>query len=149
MTSKKKVKSINPNLKWFEYIANKNFPVSNKENKMLQSGTGLVLILSTLIPLISSLLLRIRKVQRWLKKEESKPNNVPNNSDRDQSVIEIDENIDKPNVIRDSSSSKSKQDDDFHGWKPEDIKINKNKNIEVSIAWNIDNITSIQNKNEK
>ena len=60
------------------------------------------------------------------KKEDSKPNNAPSNSDRDQSVIEVDENIDKPNVISDSSSPKSKQDDDFHGWKPEDIKTNQN-----------------------
>ena len=67
------------------------------------------------------------------KKEESKPNNAPSNSDRDQSVIEVDENIDKPNVISDSSSPKSKQDDDFHGWKPEDIKTNQNKKTIKSV----------------
>ena len=61
MTSKQKnkiVKSIKPNLKSFEYSAKKHFPVSNRKKKILQSGTGLGLILSTLIPLISSLLLK-------------------------------------------------------------------------------------------
>ena len=61
MTSKQKnkiVKSIKPNLKSFEYIAKKHFPVSNRKKKILQSGTGLGLILSRLIPLISSFLLK-------------------------------------------------------------------------------------------
>lgn len=61
------------------------------------------------------------------KKEESKPNKALSNSDGDQSIIEIDENIDKTNVISDSSTLLSKKDDDFHGWKPEKNKENKNK----------------------
>jgi hypothetical protein len=61
MTSKQKnkiVRSIKPNLKSFEYIAKKHFPVSNRKKKILQSGSGLGLILSALIPLIGSLLLK-------------------------------------------------------------------------------------------
>ena len=63
MTSKQKSKivtSIKPNLKTFEYIAKKHFPVANRKKKILQTGSGLGVILSTLIPLISSLLIKKR-----------------------------------------------------------------------------------------
>ena len=56
---RKKLKSIiNPNVRHFEDIAKKKIPTSKRRHKIIQSGSGIGAILMTLLPILSSFLLK-------------------------------------------------------------------------------------------
>ena len=54
---KKLVKTLKPHAHMYKQLSQKNLPSAKKRTKIIQSGTGLPLLLSAIIPFLSSLLL--------------------------------------------------------------------------------------------
>ena len=60
-TRKAKLKKIiKPNSRIFEDISKRNIPVKRRHTKIIQQGTGIGTILLTLIPVLTSLLTKIK-----------------------------------------------------------------------------------------
>ena len=51
------IKKLRPHSSTFQSLANKKYPLVSKRQKILQSGSGLSLLLSAAIPFLASLLL--------------------------------------------------------------------------------------------
>ena len=52
----KKIKIIQPNPKNFEIISKRHIPIIKRKKKIVPVGSGIGMVLATLIPMISSLL---------------------------------------------------------------------------------------------